>query len=165
MDFSVSILSQSGDEYRITLSPFENDIIPNEIKALFANKGYCIEIVEATLSSIKGKSYTGVEVLFKISNVIGEVFAENKNMILYFYCDDMHEIARRDKTITPQKFRSRLFSMMFERYIKSNNISDIVNIPIELKADRDIYIHLIARTEHLVIVDAIKNFITETTNK
>ena len=165
MDFSVSILSKSGDEYRVTLSPIEYSIIPDEVRDLFVSEGCCIEIVEATLSSIKGESSTGAEVLFKISNVIGEVFAENKNMILYFYCDDMHEIERRDKTITPQRFRSRLFSKMFERYIKSNEVSDIVNILIELRADRDIYIHLIARQEHLVCVDALKRFIIDTTNK
>lgn len=162
MNISVSIHSKSDDEYRIILSSFDLDIIPCEIREQF---GDSIEIVEVTLKRAKENNPTGIEILLKISNIIGEVLNDNENMILYFYCDDMHDIARRDKALTPQKFRSTLFSRMFDKYILSNGITDMINTPIEIKADRHIYIHLISRDTHLEYVNAIKSAIVEMESK
>lgn len=163
MDFSVSINAKSGDEYRIIISPFNLYILPEEVTELFGESS--IEIADVTLERIKGNTPTDIGILLKISNVIGEVFEDNQNLILYFYCDDMHEILRRDKGTSPQQFRSKLFSRMFDKYKASNNLTDIVNTSIKIKSDRDIYIHLISRECHLEYVDAIKNVIMEMESK
>jgi hypothetical protein len=156
MDISVSINSKLNDEYRIILSPFNLDIIPYEVQELLGDD---IEIVDVTLERVKGINPTDIGILLKISNIIGEILNDNGNLILYFYCDDMHDIPRRDKALTPQKFRSLLFSRMFDKYILSNGITNMINTPIEIKADRHIYIHLISRDTHLNYVNAIKNAI------
>ena len=157
MDISVSINSKSEDEYRIILSPFNLDIIPCEVREIL---GDSIEIVDVTLERAKGNNPTDIGVLLKISNVIGEIFNDNENLILYFYCDDMHDIL-----VTPQKFRSKLFSRMFDKYMLSNGITNIINTPIEIKADRHIYIHMISRSIHLEYVKAIKNAIMDMESK
>lgn len=162
MDISVSINSKLDDEYRIILSPFNLEIIPNEVRELLGDK---IEIADVTLERAKGDNPTDIGILLKISNVIGEVFNDNENLILYFYCDDIHDILRRDKGLTPQKFRSHLFSRMFDKYISSNEITHITNTPIEIKADRHIYIHLISRSIHSEYVNAIKSAIMELESK
>lgn len=162
MDISVSINSKSEDEYRIILSPFNLDIIPLEVREIL---GDSIEIADVTLERVKGDNPTDIGVLLKISNVIGEIFNDNENLILYFYCDDIHDILRRDKRVTPQKFRSSLFSRMFDKYMLSNGITDIINTPIEIKADRHIYIHLISRSIHLEYVKAIKDAIMDMESK
>lgn len=162
MDISVSINSKSEDEYRIILSPFNLDITPLEVREIL---GDSIEIADVTLERAKGDNPTDIGVLLKISNVIGEIFNDNENLILYFYCDDIHDILRRDKRVTPQKFRSNLFSRMFEKYMLSNGITDIINTPIEIKADRHIYIHLISRSIHLEYVKAIKDVIMDMESK
>ena len=69
----------------------------------------------------------------------------------------MHDIPRRDKSTSPQKFRSNLFSRVFDRYITSNGIDDYINTPLEIKADRSIYIHLISRKQYQGYVDCIKS--------
>ena len=156
MDISVSISSQLGDEYRIIISPFDLEVIPCEVRDLLGDD---IEIADVTLERIKGDHPTDIGILLKISNVIGQVFNDNENIILYFYCDDIHDILRRDQGLTPQKFRSTLFSRMFDKYISSNRITNMINTPIEVKADRNIYIHLISRSSHLEYVNAIKDAI------
>lgn len=119
-----------------------------------------IEIVDVTLERVKGINPTDIGILLKISNIIGEILNDNGNLILYFYCDDMHNISRREnRGVSPQKFRSDLFSRMFDKYILSNGITNMINTPIEIKADRHIYIHLISRDTHLNYVNAIKNAI------
>ena len=157
MDISVSINSKLNDEYRIILSPFNLDIIPYEVQELLGDD---IEIVDVTLERVKGINPTDIGILLKISNIIGEILNDNGNLILYFYCDDMHNISRREnREVSPQKFRSDLFSRMFDKYILSNGITNMINTPIEIKADRHNYIHLISRDTHLNYVNAIKNAI------
>lgn len=162
MDISVSINSKYEDEYRIILSPFNLDVIPCEVQELLGDD---IEIADVTLDRVKGDNPTDIGVLLKISKVIGEIFNDNENLILYFYCDDIHDILRRNKGITPQKFRSNLFSRMFDKYMLSNGITNIINTPIEIKADRHIYIHMISRRIHLEYVKAIKSAIMEMESK
>ena len=133
MDISVSINSKLNDEYRIILSPFNLDIIPYEVQELLGDD---IEIVDVTLERVKGINPTDIGILLKISNIIGEILNDNGNLILYFYCDDMHNISRREnRGVSPQKFRSDLFSRMFDKYILSNGITNMINTPIEIKAD------------------------------
>ena len=91
MDISVSINSKLNDEYRIILSPFNLDIIPYEVQELLGDD---IEIVDVTLERVKGINPTDIGILLKISNIIGEILNDNGNLILYFYCDDMHNISR-----------------------------------------------------------------------
>ena len=90
------------------------------------------------------------------------MFEENETVVLYFYCDDMHDIPRRNTNISPQKFRSDLFTRMFERYISMKHKTDIVNTPIIIQTeDRDIYIHLIAKNNHMSFVNTVKSIIAD----
>ena len=162
MDISISINSNLDDEYRIKLSPFDFDLFPENIYGISCCN---IEIADITLEKVRGNASANLGVLLKISNIIAEIFEDNENLILYFYCDDMHDVLRRNMDITPQKYRSELFSRMFDKYITSNNITNIINTPIEIKADRNIYIHLISRDSHLNYVDMIKETLIEMESK
>ena len=158
MDITFSICSGIEDEYRITLSPFEISLFPDNLKPLLDG----IELTDITLERMKGTNTTNLTILLKISNIIGEVFEENENVVLYFYCDDMHDIPRRNTNISPQKFRSDLFTRMFERYISMKHKIDIVNTPIIIQTeDRDIYIHLIAKNNHMSFVNTVKSIIAD----
>ena len=87
MDISISINSGFQDEFRIILSPFENSIIPDEIRSLL---GESIEIADITLERVKGDNPTNINILLKISSIIAEIFEDNPNLILYFYCDNVY---------------------------------------------------------------------------
>lgn len=156
MDFSVDVTAKSGSEYRVIVSTVNVDIFPDGLKDIIGNE---IEIADVALERISGSDITSYEVLMKIASVIGEIFNSNENLILYFYCDDMRSIPRRNESITPQKYRSNLFSAMFDRYLSLNGFTDIMNVPVEIKADRDIYIHLIARTCHSHYLSEIRKFV------
>ena len=79
-----------------------------------------------------------------IFGFIAGFLLDNENAILYFYCDDINEINRRNHDITPQKYRSRLFSRM---------------------SDRDIYIHIISRESHLDYANIIRTTIEDMEHK
>lgn len=59
----------------------------------------------------------------------------------------------------------RIILSPFNLDILSNKITNMINIPIEVKADRHIYIHLISRDIHFNYVNAIKNAIMEMESK
>lgn len=157
MKVTYPISSNEGDEYLILINSFEKSIFPDSIIELLNN----IEIVDITLERISGKHTTKPDILFEIANFIAGFLFDNENIILYFYCDDMHDIGRRNQSITPQKFRSDLFSTMFSRYALSHNVKHLIHTPLEIKSDRDIYIHLISRDIHLPLVTAIKEILME----
>ncbi len=93
------------------------------------------------------------------------MFEENENLILYFYCDDIHDIKRRNLSLSPQEYRSRLFSKMIDRYLISNNITDIINTPIKIESGDGIFIHLISCASHSKYVELIRSEILALNNK
>lgn len=161
MKITYPICASEGDKYLVMMESFNKSILPDDIANMLGD----IEIVDVTLERVYGNNPTTFSTLFEISNIIAGFLLDNENIILYFYCDDLHDIARRNHSITPQKFRSSLFSKMFDGYISYNHSIEIENTLLEIKSDRDVYIHFISRVCHLIYVDAIKNIIMEMESK
>ncbi|MEL5895631.1 hypothetical protein AAE250_19310 [Bacteroides sp. GD17] len=157
MKITYPISTDDGDGYLVLMESFEKSVLPDDIIEALGN----VEIVDVTLERVSGAHATPPSILFEISNFIAGFLLDNENTILYFYCDDMHDIARRDQSMTPQEFRSHLFSKMFDRYTFSHNMVRFINTSLRIESDRDVYIHLIARESHLSYVNAIKSAITE----
>lgn len=155
MKVTYPIRAVNGDEYLVRIESFNREMLPDDVKALLGS----IEILDISLERVSGNTPTSPNVLFDISNFIAGVLNDNPETILYFYCDDIHDVDRRNRSITPQKYRSQLFSRMFDHYTRSHDIDYIINTPLEFKKDKDVYIHFISKQEHLKYVDAIKNTI------
>lgn len=58
---------------------------------------------------------------------------DNDTAILCFYCDDLTDVPRRHMELTPQEYRSRLFSRMFDMYVRTNDIKGLVNYGIRIE--------------------------------
>ena len=155
MKVTYPIRAVNGNEYLVRIESFNREMLPDDVKELLGS----IEILDISLERVSGNTPTSPNVLFDISNFIAGVLNDNPETILYFYCDDIHDVDRRNRSITPQKYRSQLFSSMFDRYTQSHDISDIINTPLEFKIDRDVYIHFISKREYLKYVDAFKDTI------
>lgn len=151
MKISASITVEDGDQYRVVLNSLE---LPHDLKSLLDGS---VEIVEVTLYRMKGMHYTSLKTLTKITSVIANAFLENPNAILYFYCDDLTMLPSVKDAMTPQEYRSRLFSALFDRYVTKHNISDIFNFPIKINdvEGTPMYIHLFARDCHRRYVEII----------
>ena len=124
MIITYPISDNFGNEYLIRIEDCQN--LPDEIMKELGN----IKILDITLERISGEQYTNSGILSKISTFIAGVLLDNENAMLYFYCDDVHDVKRRNMKITPQKFRSDLFSAMFIRYVKAKSLKDIVDTTI-----------------------------------
>ncbi|WP_251619864.1 hypothetical protein [Odoribacter lunatus] len=114
MKITYPISDNLGNDYLVRIEDFQN--LPDDIIRELGN----IKILDITLERVSGEGHTDLNVLSKISIFIAGVLLDNENAILYFYCDDVHEIKRRNMDISPQKYRNDLFSAMFQRCIKIN---------------------------------------------
>lgn len=93
-------------------------------------------------------------------------FLENHpQSILYFYCDDVHDLARRDRNISMQEYRHRLFSKMFN-HLRRRVSKSITDEPIIREIDgKMIFIHLIYFDDMRFAADELKQIISEQTTK
>lgn len=154
MKLCFSVDGGEGNSFLVSMEPFEKSVLPDELESAL----HGIEILDVTLERSSGESNASARVLNDISTFIASVFFDNPKSILYFYCDDIHEVPgmSEKKNMLPQAYRSRLFSRMFERYVSVNHIEGVQNYPIEIHLeDREIFIHLISTDDNLPVMRAI----------
>lgn len=154
----IPINSSDGRKYLLKLSDFKKENLTDELLALNPPQIVDIDLKLVANSDNGFKSSFGL--LTQLSTIIF-TFLEENNCILYFYCDDMNDIQRKDMSITPQAYRSMLFSKMFDRTTLRRE-NEYINIPIFIKAledgnEREIYMHLIASHKHSNCLDLLKD--------
>lgn len=161
MNYSFSISTKHGDEYRIMLIDADISVLADNVQEVICNN--CVDISEIMIERVNGGESTAQEVLHAITGRVADLFAENENLILYYSCDDMNPIPSRNmkganKELSVQEYRSTLFSHIFDTYMYSHQVSGISNTPIIIRGEGYAqFMHLIAREKHQNVVDIIKN--------
>lgn len=164
MKVSASLVVSCMEEYRIGFETIESGFLQDEVFERLNKDG--IEIVEVLLDRVKGIGKTSIAILSEMSEIIYRLFDANENIIVYFFCDDLNEIPNTKKQMSPQTYRSRLFSSMFERFVQKQKINDIENVSISIEASgRTEYLHFIVRTHHLKYINYIQQNIEDTYTK
>lgn len=158
MDITIPVSSCDGRQFLIKLSSFSIDGIPGSITEIL--KCEIIDIVLERVTDVDQNKQNSFGTLSIIFTVIWN-FLEEHDVVLYFYCDDRHEILRKETFISPQEYRSKLFTSMFNRKV-SNMGSRYVNVPIillseEFDIQKKVFMHLIARGEHLDCLKLLKD--------
>ena len=144
------IVSDSGDEYSLSLSS-DGLNFSEEIRRDFG-----LELISIELMRIKGSGVTSTITLKTIEEQIAGTFEEFPESILFYYCDFLNPVPTNRQGLSPQEYRSRLFSLMFQRYITHNNILNVSDVLVTIEGEDDQYfIHMIARQQHLFIVQQL----------
>ncbi|MBR2194491.1 MAG: hypothetical protein IJ911_02650 [Salinivirgaceae bacterium] len=165
MNYSFSISSRNGDEYRIMLFDADISLLADNVQNSITKQG--VDISEIMIDRLSGGESTQPEVLHAITGRIADLFAENENLILYYSCDDINPIPSRNmksanKELSVQEYRSILFSHIFNSYMDSHQVSGIANTPVIINGEGYTqFMHLIARDRHQAIVDLIKDDVIE----
>lgn len=109
-----------------------------------------VVIYNVTLLNSSGvtKDFVDIASFESISKELIKFIRNNPNSILYYYCDDMHEVPRNRTCSTPQEFRSKLFKSFFKRYTKETDDLKYIDIIGQSFEDdginlKDVYMHLI----------------------
>lgn len=150
--------SPEGDVYHITLSE-DHSVLSQEVLESLGN----IRVVGIELRRLAGTNATGHDVLAALEDDIAEVFLQNDDVIICYYCDFINPIPRTKKNgMPPQEYRSKLFDMMFQRYTKTHGIHDVRLSVVEIKGVNEIYyFHVIYRESHSMLAALIGSDLRE----
>lgn len=159
MDISFDIQNDKGDQVRVALSYYDT-----ESMQAFTDDPLTLTLVfyDVTLVRISGEGTVGVKTLKAICDVLFRFMDENDTAVLCFYCDDLIDVARHHTELTPQEYRSRLFSRMFDMYVKANSVTRIVNYGIKIEDNQTPrFAHFITPEKYLPAVKLLGNIIME----
>lgn len=156
MDLSFDIINSEGDHIMVALSYYDSETV-----RIFSTDPLTLTLVfyDVTLIRRAGERYVGYKVLFAISDTLAKFMEENEDAVLCFYCDASTDVRRNHENMLPQEYRSRLFSRMFELYVKSHKMSELINHRVEIEdpdnpTNRQ-FAHFICRKEHKDAVAAM----------
>ncbi|MDE5672571.1 MAG: hypothetical protein K2I02_04390 [Duncaniella sp.] len=159
MDISFDIHNDKGDQVRVALSYYDTESLQ-----AFTDDPLTLTLVfyDVTLVRISGEDIVGMKTLNAICDVLLRFMNDNDTAVLCFYCDDLTDVARRHTELTPQEYRSRLFSRMFDMYVKANNVTGIANYGIKIEVDdTPRFAHFIAPEKYLPAVKLLGDIIME----
>lgn len=142
-------IEEGDNRYLLELNSF------TEQEFVSWNLDTSIEIYDVVLLRDSGDGTTSFKSLAQISTFVKDFMSNHPNAILYFYCDDIHDIQRTHKHIdySPQQFRSQLFSLLFDREMTKHQDTKLVNnVQTITTAQGTAYIHLITSVANQHIV-------------
>lgn len=162
MDLSFDIKSKEGDQIRVALSYYDSETV-----SMLSSDPLTLTLAfyDVTLVREIGEGYVGYKVLSAVSETLARFLDENEDVVLCFYCDAQTEVKRSHSDISPQEYRSRLFSRMFDKYMKSHCLSNFINHRIKIEdlvnPMNSQFAHFICRKEHEAAVAEIGRLLME----
>ncbi|QPH40645.1 hypothetical protein [Pedobacter endophyticus] len=139
----IPLTTKEGHNYLIQFEFIGKEHIPQSVKA---------DVVDVLISVENNVGINNGSTLSQFASILKEFLVEN-NVVLYCYCDHAEIIRARKQSMSPQEYRSKLFSAMFD---KQNN-SDYINQLIIINDEVDHYIHLISLKENEEDVVLLRN--------
>ena len=145
-------IEEGDNRYLLKVSSFTEQELANwELDA-------SLEMYEVVLLRVSGDVVSSFKSLAMIAGFLHNFMLEHSDAVLYFYCDDMHEINKTNKHIdySPQLYRSKLFSTLFDRELQKQHDSNLRNnVQAITTPDGTAYIHLVTAEENQHVVEHI----------
>ena len=151
-------MSPDGDVYHLTLSE-DHGVLSPELRETLGNT----RVVGIELRRLAGVNTAGHDVLAALEDAIAEIFLQNDDVIICYYCDFINPIPHTKKNnMPPQEYRSKLFDMMFQRYVKLHGIKDVRLSVVEINGIYETYyFHVIYRESHSMLAAMIGSDLKE----
>lgn len=159
MDISFDIRNSKGDQVRVALSYYDAEAMRS-----FTGDLTTLSLVfyDVTLLRLSGEENVGMKTLNAMCDVLYRFMNENEDAVLCFYCDDMTDVKRSHTNISPQEYRSRLFSRMFDKFVQANHITSLINYIIKIEDDKNPrFAHFITQEKYLSSVKLLADIIKE----
>ena len=163
MDSTFVIRNIKGDQIRIDLSVYDEQNIKAFTNDPFISK---LSFFNISLERLDRKSvFINPAILFNVCEILAKFLEENPNAVLSFYCDPRSDVPRNHLEFSPQEYRSRLFTKLFEYYTISKGIGCLIHRvlifhDISGKANTQ-YFHLLGNKNYIDQIDKISNIILD----
>ena len=159
MDIYFDIQTEMGSLLRVALSCYDLATLQyftSDPAVLTLN------FYDVSLRRLGEDGAVGQRALNAVSRTPASSLDDNEDAVLCFYCDEQTDIRRNDVSITPQEYRSRLFSAMFDRYVRSHKLTDVINYRVKIvKDDVPHFAHMICRRTHLRAAEIVGDILIE----
>ena len=145
MDLFFDVINNVGDHLKVALSNYDkqNVEIFSKDPAILNLDFYNVSLERKTRHS----KFLNPHILIEVCNTLYNFMTENPNSVLTYICDPTSEIERNHNCLSPQQYRSKLFSKLFEYFTFSNRIEDfiddILNIEDNSTDNGGVYAHFI----------------------
>lgn len=162
MDISFDIKNTRGDQIRVALSYYDAEAV-----SIFSSDPLTLTLIfyDVSLFRINGDGYVGYKTLYAITETLAKFLHENEDAVLCFYCDPATEIRRNHGNLSPQEYRSRLFSRMFDLYTDTHRIYDFVNHRVKIEnlenPNNSQFAHFICRKSHEIAIEKLGKLLME----
>ncbi|MCM1068117.1 MAG: hypothetical protein NC418_11150 [Muribaculaceae bacterium] len=159
MDISFDIQNTKGDQIRVALSYYDTETLQ-----AFTNDPLTLSLIfyDVTLIRVSGNKTVDFKTLYTVCDILFKFISENDPAVLCFYCDDLTDVQRKHIEFTPQEYRSRLFSKMFEMYVRANGITEMINYGIKIEDGKSTrFAHFITREKYMPAVELLGNIAAE----
>ena len=145
MDFTFDFKNNMGDHLKVALSNYDKQIVE-----IFSKNPDILNIDFYNVSlerKVRNSKFLNPRILIDICDTLANFMFEHPNSVLTYLCDPVSEVERHNNNLSPQQYRSNLFSKLFEYYTISHRIEDFIDgiIHIEEKSTENggIYAHFI----------------------
>ncbi|MFC3562506.1 hypothetical protein [Pedobacter jamesrossensis] len=140
----IPLITKEGHNYLIQFEFIGKAQIPDGVKT---------DIVDVLISVENNVGINNSSTLGQFASILKKYLTEN-NVILYCYCDHAEiNRAANKQNMSPQKYRSKLFSAMFDKQGNDDYVSQLIVINDEV----DHYIHLISHKKNEGDIVSLKN--------
>lgn len=146
MDINFEINNIKGDQILVALSLYDTEIIYAVTQRADA---MMLDFYDVTLVRKRGSGNVGIRTLNTISGILARFLIENPDSVLSFVCDRDTDTDRSHISLSPQEFRSQLFTRMFQLYESRYGNGEFENIKIQVGEGKECNIaHFICHTSH-----------------
>ena len=150
-----------GDHLKVALSNYDKQNIE-----MFSKDPSILNIDFYNVSlerKARNSKFLSPHLLIEVCKTLFTFMKENPNSVLTYICDPESEVERHHKNLSPQEYRSKLFSKLFDYFTFSNRIEDfiedIIHIKDNSKGTDDIFAHFIYPIRLKTQIETVSNII------
>ncbi|MCD8387385.1 MAG: hypothetical protein LUD17_10920 [Bacteroidales bacterium] len=159
MDISFEIRNEKDDIICVVLSYYD----ALSLGSITTNPAILsLNIYDVTLWRKSGSGNVGHKVLNAVCKKLMEIIKQSNDTIFCFVCDFSTDVPRRHRDMSPQEYRSNLFTRMFESFARHNDVYDLVNdVNIYEDNGEKRYFHFICSLKYLNEIHTLRDILME----
>lgn len=143
LEHTLSHETKEGNKYLVEFSAFDKKAIPINVN---------LPIINLSLVQVEAVKQNSPSFLKYLAQYVCD-YVNVYDVILYFYCDTADIIMRESRKSTPQKYRHKLFSTLYDTIHNETIIREIIVIKDDSVGDH--YISLITTEKNRKELEAL----------
>ncbi len=138
------VVSCGENVYQICVEDYEGRCFSPETLSKVSNY---INLYSVSLDRMSGATPPSVKELMHLAGFFADLLYQDDKAVLIYICDFLNPVParKRRQELSSQEYRSRLFSLLFQRFVTSNGLTDYHDTVVEIPGtEESFYVHMIS---------------------